>query len=132
MSSTAKASGRPFLGTLERAVLDVLWAGDAPLSGREVHTVLAVRRPLAYVTVTTVLGRLTEKGLVRQSREARAFRYTPLRSCGSIVADHMLQALDECDPGSRRAALVRFVDTISAEDAATILRLLGPSERSAA
>jgi hypothetical protein len=52
------------LGVLERAVMDQLWSVSESQSVRQVHAALTVQRPLAYVTVMTVLQRLVRKGLV--------------------------------------------------------------------
>jgi predicted transcriptional regulator len=47
------------LGDLERAIMDVLWESDAPLTVREVSASLTERN-LAHTTVMTVLDRLAK------------------------------------------------------------------------
>lgn len=110
------ARRRPVLGSLEKAVLDVLWASEGPLTGRRVHALLAANHPLAYVTVTTVLARLATKNLVLQSRNGRAFRYSALCSHAGTVGAHMADLLGECTAEERRAVVARFLDQLAGED----------------
>ena len=64
------------LGELERAIMEVLWESDAPLTVREVSARLT-ERDLAHTTVMTVLDRLAKKGFARRQRDGRAWRYCP-------------------------------------------------------
>ena len=66
---------RYMLGPLEREVMEVLWrVGEC--SVREV--LRQMERPAAYTTVMTTLVRLLGKGVLKQSKQERAFRYAPL------------------------------------------------------
>ncbi|WP_432574700.1 BlaI/MecI/CopY family transcriptional regulator [Kineococcus sp. SYSU DK005] len=113
------------LGELERDVMDRLWAAGAPLTVREVHEQLAAHRKIAYTTVMTVLDRLAKKNVVRQEREGRAFRYTPVASREQMVADLMLDALGGVEAvDTRQAALVHFVGGVSAAEAAALREAL--------
>lgn len=131
------------LGELERAVMEVLWdlpapdgAGDAEGGGptataRDVANALAADRSLAYTTVLTVLDRLERKRLVRRLRAGRAHRYAPVASREAYVAELMLEALGRAS--DRDAALMRFVDSVSGEEAEVLRRaLLGAEEDAAA
>lgn len=115
------------LGALERAVMDRLWAADGAQSVREVHQALGAERELAYTTVMTVLDRLAKKQLVRRTRDGRAYRYTPARTREQLVAEAMDAALGEGGP-DRNAALVAFVDRISADEAAAMREALARLE----
>ncbi|GAB3216365.1 BlaI/MecI/CopY family transcriptional regulator [Kineococcus gypseus] len=113
------------LGELERDVMDRLWAAGAPLTVREVHEQLAAHRKIAYTTVMTVLDRLAKKGVVRQEREGRAFRYSPAATREQMVADLMLDALGGVDAvDTRQAALVHFVGGVSPAEAAALREAL--------
>ncbi len=111
------------MGDLERAVMDVLWQAEetagAPtaLTVREVFDALAPSRTLAYTTVMTVLERLARKDVLVQERDGRAFRYRAHAPRAVVVADVMRSALDDADSDVRRAALVRFAEGVSVEDA---------------
>ena len=80
----------PRLGDLERAVMEHLWtheeSGGGALTVREVHDTVGAPRDLAYTTVMTVLDRLAKKGLVRQERTGRAYRYRPAASREDLTA----------------------------------------------
>ncbi len=129
-------SPRPGLGDLERAVMDHLWdrrdtgptppddpdraggppeAGPAGVTVREVHAALA-DRGLAYTTVLTVLDRLAKKGLVRRTRDGRAWRYLPGSSREELTARAMWTPLADLDAPDRRAAMLHFVDDATPED----------------
>jgi predicted transcriptional regulator len=110
------------LGELERAVMAQLWAAPGPLTVREVHDRL--ERELAYTTVMTVLGRLAKKGVVRQERDGKAYRYAAASSREQLAASVMLDALG--DVGEDRAAtLVAFVDQVGPEEVAALRAALG-------
>jgi len=119
--STDPRSPRP-LGELERVVMDQLWSADRALTVRDVHEQLSTTRDLAYTTVMTVLDRLAKKGLTQRERDGKAWRYRAAGPREELVADLMRDALDRA--GDRRAALVRFVDQVSDEDALLLLDAL--------
>lgn len=103
-----------------------LWSAGAPLTVREVHERL--ERELAYTTVMTVLGRLAKKGLVRQERDGKAYRYAAASSREEMAASLMLDALGDVGGvgGDRTAALAAFVDRVGPEEAAALRAALGP------
>lgn len=109
------------LGDLERAVMEVLWQRAEALTVREVGRDLA-ERDLAHTTVMTVLDRLAKKGVVRRTRDGRAWRYRPAASREAYVAELMFDALEQT--GDRDAALTRFVRSISGEEAEVLRRAL--------
>jgi predicted transcriptional regulator len=116
------------LGVLERAVMETLWDLTGPetaqsdVTARQVVDRLAASRSLAYTTVLTVLDRLERKGLVRRLREGRAHRYAPAATREVYAAELMLEALGRAS--NRDAALVRFVDAVSPEEAEVLRRAL--------
>jgi predicted transcriptional regulator len=114
------------LGELERAVMAQLWAAPGPLTVREVHDRLD--RELAYTTVMTVLGRLAKKGVVRQERDGKAYRYAAASTREQLAASLMLDALGDVGE-DRTAALVAFVDRVGPEEAAALRAALqaGPA-----
>ncbi len=109
------------LGELERAVMAQLWSADGPLTVRDVHDRL--ERELAYTTVMTVLGRLAKKGLVRQERDGKAYRYAAASSREQMAAEVMIDALGDVGE-DRTAALVAFVDRVGPEEAEALRRAL--------
>lgn len=109
------------LGELERVVMETLWASAVPMTARDVARELA-DRDLAYTTVMTVLDRLAKKGLVLRERSGRAWQYVPAESQDGYVAELMRSALDLT--GNRPAALSRFVQSVSPDEADALRKVL--------
>jgi predicted transcriptional regulator len=62
------------LGELELAIMRVTWSRPS-VTVRDMYAVLNKKRPLAYTTVMTVMGRLAEKGLLVAEKSDRTYRY---------------------------------------------------------
>ena len=100
----------PRLGTLEAAVMDVLWSVEAPLTVREVLDKMPPQRDFAYTTVMTVLSNLHRKGVAEREPAGRAYRYRPaLTREGAAAA-----SLDASS--NPRSVLVHFAETASEEE----------------
>ncbi|WP_084262384.1 BlaI/MecI/CopY family transcriptional regulator [Actinomadura formosensis] len=111
-------------GSLERSIMDVLWAAPGPLRVRELLARLNedADRPLAYNTVQTVAERLAQKGLLRRTQDGLAYRYSPTRAREDYAVDLMLDALtDAPDSG---AILARFAESVPREDVGHLLDVL--------
>ena len=105
--------------------MDQLWDNDGPQTVREVHSGLLAHRELAYTTVMTVLQRLHCKDLVVQIRSGRAYRYTASHGRDELVANLMVDVLDQItDTGGRHDALMRFVGRVGADEADALRRAL--------
>ncbi len=100
--------------------MEILWEGsDSEVTGRQVADELP---EYAYTTVATVLDRLTHKGVVKRRLDGRTIRFTAIGSKGAHTAVLMHQALaGDSDPD---AALVRFVENLSDDEAAVLRRAL--------
>ncbi|MEU3015922.1 BlaI/MecI/CopY family transcriptional regulator [Nocardiopsis sp. NPDC007018] len=116
----------PGLGSLESAVMGVLWAAGRPLSVREVVEGLADRKP-AYTTISTVLENLRRKDWVDRERTGRLWFYRALRDRATYAADRMHGALD--DSGDSQGALLRFVDRMAPSDLDLLRDLLADIPR---
>lgn len=109
----------PRLGTLEAAVMNVLWAADGRLTVRQVLEQLPRQRNLAYTTVMTVLANLHRKDMVDREAAGRAYTYRPALSREEAAAASLREILAASeDP---RSALLHFVQTASDEES-TVLR----------
>lgn len=111
-------------GSLERAIMEALWAASGPLRVRELLEQLNAEmdRPLAYNTVQTVAERLTRKGMLKKIADGQAFRYGPARTREEYVANLMLDALTETS--DHAAVLARFAEVVPSEDARRLLEAL--------
>ena len=102
-------------GELEALILDVLWSSDSERTPGEVHQALSGTHDVRYSTVTTVLSRLRDKGLLDRTKTGRAYSYRPVMSRADQTAVRMQEVLALA--GDPAIALSRFVDA------------LGPAER---
>lgn len=115
-----RCGGGNQLGELERQVMDVLWAAEGrELTGREVAHALPA---YAYTTVGTVLNRLSRKGVLRRRIEDRTAHFATIDSRTDRAAAAMRRALEDGDDAA--AAVGRFVETMSPEEATTLRRAL--------
>jgi len=109
---------RKIFGELEAEIMDVIWTlGRATVA--DVHKVLEGQREIAYTTVKTVMGRLTDKGYLNRTSADRAHVYAPTKSrdeflrevgdavlaslfgeFGQPIAAHLLDSLSRWDPAS--------------------------------
>ncbi len=111
-------------GSLEQEVIDVLTAAGEPLTPARVRAALGDR--LAYTTVMTVLGRLTEKGLATRSRAGRAFAYQAVPDEAEVTARQMRRLLEAGE--DRAEVLSRFVEVLAPEDEALLADLIHRAE----
>jgi predicted transcriptional regulator len=113
------------LGDLERRVMDILW--EDPERELTVRSVADVLPEYAYTTVATVLERLGQKGLVRRRKVGRVVRFVAIGTRGAHTAVLMREALAvSSDPD---AALIRFSETLSEEEATVLRRALDRAGR---
>lgn len=89
---------------------------------REVHEALLASRQIAYTTVLTTLQRMARKGLLTQSRDERAHRFSAASSRSEMFAELLADALGVM--GGDFGAFVRFVDELDAEDRAALREAL--------
>lgn len=114
-------------GTLESAVLAVLWDAGRPLSPAEVRERLAEQGrggadDLAYTTVVTILTRLFEKNALARKRDGRAYRYAPVADEAGLAARRLTALLDQV--ADRDAVLSRFVEDLTDRDERLLRDLL--------
>ena len=103
------------LGELEAQVMRRIWGRQGPVTVRDIAGDLQQERTIAYTTVMTVMDNLRKKGWLRRQADGRAYRYEPVISGEEYSARLMRQALSASN--DRSAALMRFVEQMSAEEA---------------
>lgn len=112
----------PTGGELE--ILHVLWE-RGPSTVRQVLDELNRQRPRAYTSVMTLLGVMTDKGLVTREPQGRAFLYRAARprraTLGRLIRDLLgrafegsasalvAQVLDQTNPSPDELAAIRKV-----------------------
>jgi predicted transcriptional regulator len=115
------AEQRRPMGSLEAEVLRLLWTQDSALTPAEVCEGLDT--DLAYTTITTILTRLSEKGLVKRERSGRGYVYQPTLTESEHAAHRMEAVLATTE--DREGALSTFVGSLSRRDARIVRRLMG-------
>ncbi|MBL1084628.1 BlaI/MecI/CopY family transcriptional regulator [Streptomyces actinomycinicus] len=123
----AKDERRP-AGELEASVLAALWAAGTSQTPGQVQ--LSLGRHLARTTVTTILSRLHDKGVVDRRREGRGYAYFPVRDVPDthgLTARRMHSELDR--DSDRETVLARFVAQLSPDDERILRGLLEPGDR---
>jgi predicted transcriptional regulator len=92
---------------LEMLCLRALWIlreGNV----KQVRTVVAESRPLAYTTIMTVLERLVRKGKLKRRKNGRAFIYSPEASRDAMRRAAIRELVDSLFEGSEDD-LIRFL-----------------------
>ncbi|MEU0005532.1 BlaI/MecI/CopY family transcriptional regulator [Streptomyces sp. NPDC006314] len=123
----AKDERRP-AGELEASVLAALWAAGAPRTPGQVRQSLGA--DLARTTVTTILTRLHDKGVVDRRRQGRGYVYLPVRDVPDVhglTARRMHSELDR--DSDRETVLARFVAQLSPDDERVLRDLLASGDR---
>ncbi len=70
---------KKLLGSLELEVMEYMWQTEEA-TVQQVRKAINHKRPIAYTTVMTVMGRLVGKGLLTRAREGKRYRYRAGRS----------------------------------------------------
>lgn len=102
------------LGSLERAIMEGLWSLGRPASVTEVQK--EIRPEREYHTVTTVMVRLCEKGLLHRSKQKGVWHYAPTLSRDEFaarIARELMGGVLDLAPG---AAVASFVDLLDSRD----------------
>ena len=113
-------------GELEASVMAALWATGAPQTPGQVQRILGT--DLARTTVTTILTRLHDKGVVDRHRQGRGYAYVPVQDAQGLTAKRMHTELDR--DADRETVLARFVAQLSPDDERVLRGLLEADEQS--
>jgi predicted transcriptional regulator len=113
---------RPYLGELEMAVLEYLWA-NGTFDANGVHAALGRSRGISHNTIQSTLERLYKKKLLTRQKVSRAYVYQTSVSrdelMGRMITDVVHTLVDD-DADSMLAA---FVDIAARSDEAHLDRL---------
>lgn len=122
MAARRKHSLSDVLGPLEAEIMDVVW-DRGEVTVRDVHRLLSTRRGIAYTTVMTTLGRLTDKGFLRRVEDQPAHHYLALVSREQYARSTVKSVVDWLIGHFPDPAVAYFVDRVEKEDDAVIERL---------
>jgi predicted transcriptional regulator len=110
------------LGPLEAEVMEVVWDRNE-VTVRDVHKTLKANRDIAYTTVMTTLGRLTDKGLLRRVEGQPAHHYSAIVSREQYAQSTVKSVVDWLVSHFPDPAVAYFVDKVREEDEEVIDRL---------
>ena len=116
----------------ELEILTVLWS-RGPATVRDVHNVIAARKPTQYTTVLKTLQIMADKGLVRRNEQQRAHIYQPAMprewTQRQLAGDLLARGFD----GSARTLMMGALSArkASKEELAELRRLLDEYEKGA-
>ena len=116
----------------ELEILTVLWS-RGPATVRDVHNVIAARKPTQYTTVLKLMQIMAEKGLVVRNQEQRAHVYETARprewTQRQLAGDLLHRGFD----GSARTLMMGALSAqkASKKDLAELRKLLDEYEKGA-
>ena len=126
------------LGPLGAAIMRILWSEGETTLGTLIASLARTRRAPAYTTVTTILTRLRERGLVERSRRGREALYVATVTEAELIDASSERAVDELIARYGTPAMRRFAERLADADPALRRQLLalaqtrksGPGRRS--
>ncbi|WP_404712532.1 BlaI/MecI/CopY family transcriptional regulator [Sphingomonas sp. MMS24-J13] len=110
----------------EHAVMEVLWAADAPLTAAEVAERIPAERAWSERTVKTMLARLLAKGALAHEEDGRRYLYRPAVARAEHATRESRRLVDRLF-GGRAAPLVAHLaagEGLTPEDIAELEALL--------
>ncbi len=108
-----ESGARKGLGDLESDIMELIWLRDLS-TVREVHGFLEQKRPIAYTTVMTVMGRLADKGILLRERDGKQYLYRPAISKDEFNESMFNSLLS--DLGDNKVALLSyFVENVTTD-----------------
>jgi predicted transcriptional regulator len=109
------------IGELEQEVMKILWESDVPMKPKEVQSKL-LPRELAYTTVMTIMGRLSDKGLLSRHDRNGAYYYYPAVNRDTFASENLKGVFSGLVSSYGEVAISQFIDTIK-DDPASIKAL---------
>ncbi|MEW8659814.1 MAG: BlaI/MecI/CopY family transcriptional regulator [Candidatus Thiodiazotropha endolucinida] len=113
---------RPYLGELEIAVLEELWACGA-CDAKTVHRRIGERRGIAPNTVQSTLERLYRKELLTREKVSHAYVYTPSVQREQLMERLIEEVVETFSAGHSEPMLAAFVDLAARDDDENLARL---------
>jgi predicted transcriptional regulator len=103
------------LGSLESKIMNFFWQKDRPASITDLHHSLSKSNPIAYTTVSTVVGRLVDKGLLSRHKVGSVFLYSPLGSQEDFLVKTSRRLIKNLIGNFGDLAIAGFVDELKTD-----------------
>lgn len=120
------------LGELESEVMEIVWQSQTPVSVKAVTQILQKKRSIAYTTVMTIMGRLTDKGLLKRKEFGKAYTYQPVYSKEKFLTRISRQIIRNFISSFGESAIAHFaqeVDKLAPEKKEELTRLLKEAKK---
>lgn len=122
MVGTTRRELERFLGTLELAIMKVIWQRES-VTVRDVLNTLHEERHLAYTTVMTVMQRLADKGLLLQEKQGKTHHYRAAQTRDEFAASAAASVVRSLLADFGDVAIAEFVKEVEATDPEQLRRL---------
>lgn len=100
------------LGQLETKIMEIIWQADQPISVSDVVKAISKKRDIAYTTVMTIMGRLTEKGLLKRTSTGKAYLYMPAYSKDTFLTRVSREIIKNLVSSFGDTAIVHFAEEL--------------------
>lgn len=111
----AESGIRKVLGDLEADIMEIVWQKDIS-SVREVYELLNNERDIAYTTVMTVMGRLSDKGILKKNRGGKSYLYSAAVSRDELSRTMVFSVINGFKDDLGKQALSFFVESLTEDE----------------
>ncbi|MDW7650903.1 MAG: BlaI/MecI/CopY family transcriptional regulator [Bacillota bacterium] len=111
------------LGNLESDIMDIIWQKDCEVCVRDVFEELVSRREIAYTTVMTIMGRLSEKKILNKRKEGNTSYFLPVMTRDEFTRNVVGNVVDSLLEDFAEATLSHFISRVRRDDRETIEKL---------
>lgn len=111
------------LGNLESDVMDIIWRKGCEVCVRDVFEELAARREIAYTTVMTIMGRLSDKKILKKRKEGNVSYFEPAMTRAEFTENVVGNVVDSLLEDFAEATLTHFLSRVKRDDRETIEKL---------
>ena len=115
------------LGELETQIMEIIWQSQEPVLVSDVIKVLSKKRDIAYTTVMTIMGRLTDKGLLKRTSFGKAYIYNPAYSKDTFLTNVSKQIIKNLISSFGDTAVANFaqeLENIPAQKKQKLVKIL--------
>lgn len=111
------------LGNLESEIMDLVWRKDCEVCVRDIFEDLASRREIAYTTVMTIMGRLSDKKILHKRKEGNTSYFLPSMSRDEFTQNVVGNVVDSLLEDFAEVTLSHFISRVRRNDRETIDKL---------
>lgn len=98
------------LSNSELEVMQVLWDAGEPKNTKEICSALAPEKEWKYTTVSTLLGRMQEKGAISHEKRGKFFYYSPTIERSEYQKSRTHDFLNRMFGGSAKNMVAALID----------------------